>query len=177
MEVVVNNPELTSLPASSGNLTASCAAENDLANAVGAPAAIAKDDCSSSSSNNNNNGKNKNSTDYAKTLSNYRTCNTSSRSNGRPRKPGSTYNFKEENIQAYTDANGIVYKVSEHVYMDINKPNQPFAIACILDFKMVNFLMFGLCKFRPFLGENSTKRNLFLTKKVQNYVEKIKSQK
>ena len=142
MEVVVNNPELTTLPASSANLASSCSAAsstaesaNDLPNTVGAT--ITKDD--SSSSNNNNNGKNKNSTDYAKTLSNYRTCNTNSRSNGRPRKPGSTYNFKEENIQAYTDANGIVYKVSEHVYMDINKPNQPFAIACILDFKMVSF--------------------------------------
>lgn len=143
MEVVVNNPELTTLPASSANLASSCSAAsstaesaNDLPNTVGAT--ITKDD-SSSSNNNNNNGKNKNSTDYAKTLSNYRTCNTNSRSNGRPRKPGSTYNFKEENIQAYTDANGIVYKVSEHVYMDINKPNQPFAIACILDFKMVSF--------------------------------------
>lgn len=25
----------------------------------------------------------------------------------------------------------------DHVYMDINKPNQPFAIACVLDFKLV----------------------------------------
>ena len=32
--------------------------------------------------------------------------------NGRPRKPGSTYVFKEENIQSYTDANGVVYKVA-----------------------------------------------------------------
>ena len=33
-------------------------------------------------------------------------------SNGRPRKPGSNYVFKEENIQSYTDANGVVYKVT-----------------------------------------------------------------
>ena len=26
---------------------------------------------------------------------------------------------------------------TDHVYMDINKPNQPFAIACVLDFKTV----------------------------------------
>jgi hypothetical protein len=32
--------------------------------------------------------------------------------NGRPRKPGSNYVFKEENIQSYTDANGVVYKVA-----------------------------------------------------------------
>ncbi len=25
--------------------------------------------------------------------------------------------------------------------MDINKPNQPFAIACVLDFKTVNILL------------------------------------
>jgi hypothetical protein len=40
---------------------------------------------------------------YSRTLA-YRTT-------GRQRKPGS-FNFKEENIKAYTDANGIVYKVS-----------------------------------------------------------------
>ncbi|CAF0905698.1 unnamed protein product [Brachionus calyciflorus] len=55
--------------------------------------------------------------------------------NGRAR-PSNNMQFKEENIQSYTDANGVVYKVSDHVYMDINKPNQPFAIAYILDFKL-----------------------------------------
>lgn len=56
--------------------------------------------------------------------------------NGRA-KPSNNVQFKEENIQSYTDANGVVYRVSDHVYMDINKPNQPFAIAYILDFKLV----------------------------------------
>ena len=56
--------------------------------------------------------------------------------NGRAR-PSNNIQFKEENIQSYTDANGVVYKVADHVYMDINKPNQPFAIAYILDFKLV----------------------------------------
>lgn len=56
--------------------------------------------------------------------------------NGRAR-PSNNIQFKEQNIQSYTDANGVVYKVADHVYMDINKPNQPFAIAYILDFKLV----------------------------------------
>ncbi|RNA13823.1 arginine-glutamic acid dipeptide repeats -like isoform X1, partial [Brachionus plicatilis] len=55
--------------------------------------------------------------------------------NGRAR-PSNNIQFKEENIPSYTDANGVVYRVSDHVYMDINKPNQPFAIAYILDFKL-----------------------------------------
>jgi hypothetical protein len=60
--------------------------------------------------------------------------------NGRPaaKKPSNNVQFKEENIQSYTDANGNVYRVSDHVYMDINKPNQPFAIACVQDFKLVS---------------------------------------
>jgi arginine-glutamic acid dipeptide repeat-containing protein len=67
---------------------------------------------------------------YARTL-NYR---STYRPYGRPRKTG--YTFKEENIKLYTDTNGVAYRVGDHVYMDINKPNQPFAIACVLDFKM-----------------------------------------
>lgn len=54
-------------------------------------------------------------------------------------RPSNNIQFKQENIQSYTDANGVMYKVSDHVYMDINKPNQPFAIAYILDFKLVSF--------------------------------------
>lgn len=61
----------------------------------------------------------------------------SSRSSIVAKKPCNHMTFKEENIGTYTDANGVVYKVSDYVYMDINKPNQPFAIACILDFKLV----------------------------------------
>jgi hypothetical protein len=61
--------------------------------------------------------------------------------NGRPaaRKPSNNLQFKEEGLQSYTDANGNVYRVSDHVYMDINKPNQPFAIACVQDFKLVSY--------------------------------------
>lgn len=33
------------------------------------------------------------------------------------------------------------------MYMDINKPNQPFAIACVLDFKLVIDLGSNLVKF------------------------------
>lgn len=56
---------------------------------------------------------------------------------GKIRKFGSSYVFKQENIKSYTDTFGIDYKIGDHVYMDINKPNQPFAIACVLDFKLV----------------------------------------
>ena len=73
---------------------------------------------------------------HHRALSYTRTTNGGGGSGRWPRKPG-TYNFKEENIKSHTDANGVVYKVAEHVYMDINKPNQPFAIACVLDFKLV----------------------------------------
>jgi hypothetical protein len=59
------------------------------------------------------------------------------------RKPCNNMIFKEENITSYTDANGVVYKVADHVYMDINKPNQPFAIACVLDFKLVSGSFFS----------------------------------
>lgn len=45
---------------------------------------------------------------YSRTLA-YRTT-------GRPRKSGS-FNFKEENIQSYTDSNGIVYRVSGEYLM------------------------------------------------------------
>lgn len=57
--------------------------------------------------------------------------------NGKIRKAGANYVFKQENIKSYTDTHGIVYNVNDHVYMDINKPNEPFAIACVLDFKLV----------------------------------------
>ncbi len=57
--------------------------------------------------------------------------------NGKMRKAGANYVFKQENIKSYTDTHGIVYNVNDHVYMDINKPNEPFAIACVLDFKLV----------------------------------------
>lgn len=60
-----------------------------------------------------------------------------SRSSIVAKKPCNHLTFKEENIQSYTDGNGVLYKVSDYVYMDINKPNQPFAIASILDFKLV----------------------------------------
>jgi hypothetical protein len=53
------------------------------------------------------------------------------------KKPNSNTVFKEEQIKAYTDVNGIVYNVGEHVYMDTNKSNQPFAIGAVIDFKMV----------------------------------------
>lgn len=51
------------------------------------------------------------------------------------KKPNSNTVFKEEQIKSYTDANGILYNVGEHVYMDTNKANQPFAIGSIIDFK------------------------------------------
>ena len=76
----------------------------------------------------------------APAYSNHHRALSFTRTNGTgrwPRKPG-TYNFKEENLKSYTDANGVVYKTGEHVYMDINKPNQPFAIAAVLDFKLVS---------------------------------------
>jgi hypothetical protein len=41
--------------------------------------------------------------------------NNNNNNNGRPRKPGSNYVFKEENIQSYTDANGVVYKVAGYL--------------------------------------------------------------
>ena len=64
-----------------------------------------------------------------------------SRSSIVAKKPCNHLTFKEENIQSYTDGNGVLYKVSDYVYMDINKPNQPFAIASILDFKLVIHLI------------------------------------
>jgi hypothetical protein len=64
-----------------------------------------------------------------------------SRSSIVAKKPCNHLTFKEENIQSYTDGNGVLYKVSDYVYMDINKPNQPFAIASILDFKLVIHLV------------------------------------
>ena len=75
--------------------------------------------------NSTNNSNSNNGPSYAKTAltSNLSISNRSSgtngscggrsaTNNGRPRKPGSNYVFKEENIQSYTDANGVVYKVS-----------------------------------------------------------------
>lgn len=56
------------------------------------------------------------------------------------KKPSNHLTFKQENIQFYKDPedpDNKRYQVSDHVYMDINKPNQPFAIACIIDFKLV----------------------------------------
>lgn len=70
--------------------------------------------------------------------------------------------FKQENIKSYTDTFGIDYKIGDHVYMDINKPNQPFAIACVLDFKLV--------------WEKLNKKNAFL-KLIFNFQKKITDKK
>ena len=97
----------------------------------------------SNNSSNNNNNLNSNSDDvivpYSSRALSYRPyCAYGSRSSIVAKKPCNHLTFKEESIQSYTDANGVLYKVSDYVYMDINKPNQPFAIACILDFKLVS---------------------------------------
>lgn len=104
------------------------------------PNALTRSMSNNSSSNNNLNS---NSDDvivpYSSRALSYRPyCAYGSRSSIVAKKPCNHLTFKEENIQSYTDANGVLYKVSDYVYMDINKPNQPFAIASILDFKLVS---------------------------------------
>lgn len=107
---------------------------------------------SMSNNSSNNNNMNSNSDDvivpYSSRALSYRPyCAYGSRSSIVAKKPCNHLTFKEENIQSYTDANGVLYKVSDYVYMDINKPNQPFAIASILDFKLVSCFFFLLCFF------------------------------
>ena len=122
MEVAVNtNTDLTTLTtitttntnANNGN---DCVAQDSNTNLTSSSLV----DIQNSQHNNNNNSNSNANGSYPKTAltSNLSISNRSSggscrsTTNGRPRKPGSNYVFKEENIQSYTDANGVVYKVA-----------------------------------------------------------------
>lgn len=70
----------------------------------------------------------------------------------------SRYVLKDDKIQSYIDKHGNSYKIggkpigtankmnysflSDHVYLEMNKSNEPYSIACILDFRLVNVLFF-----------------------------------
>ena len=117
MEVAVNtNTDLTTLNTNNTNANNGndCVAHDSNTNHTVSSTLV---DIQNSQHNNNNNNANGS---YPKTAltSNLSISNRSSggscrsTTNGRPRKPGSNYVFKEENIQSYTDANGVVYKVA-----------------------------------------------------------------
>ncbi|CAF0761713.1 unnamed protein product [Didymodactylos carnosus] len=60
--------------------------------------------------------------------------------------------FKDDKICSHTDANGILYKIGDHVYLETNKQNQPYAIGCILDFRVTrkdNVMLEVKWYFRP----------------------------
>lgn len=128
----------SSVTCSNGNSgTSDVKSSNEISKPITKPNTLTRSMSNNSTSNNNN------SDDvivpYSSRALSYRPyCAYGSRSSIVAKKPCNHLTFKEENIQSYTDANGILYKVSDYVYMDINKPNQPFAIACILDFKLVS---------------------------------------
>jgi hypothetical protein len=65
------------------------------------------------------------------------------------------YTLKDEKLQSYTDKNGVCYHIGgillnkksigdlfydylDHIYLEINKHNEPYSIACILDFRLVS---------------------------------------
>ena len=66
--------------------------------------------------------------------------------------------MKDDKIQSYIDKHGNSYKIggkpigtankmnysflSDHVYLEMNKSNEPYSIACILDFRLVNVFFF-----------------------------------
>ena len=126
MEVAVNtNTDLTTLNTITSNANTNigndCVAQDSNTNLTSSSLVDIQNSQHNNNNNNNNNNSNSNANgSYPKTAltSNLSISNRSSggscrsTTNGRPRKPGSNYVFKEENIQSYTDANGVVYKVA-----------------------------------------------------------------
>jgi len=69
----------------------------------------------------------------------------------------SKYTFKDEKIQSHMDKNGICYQIGgdllyknlwkmycyylDHVYLETNKQNEPYSIACVLDFRLVSLII------------------------------------
>jgi hypothetical protein len=66
-----------------------------------------------------------------------------------------TVKLKSEKLSSHTDKNGICYHIGgififyekidrstsiilDHIYLETNKSNEPYSIACILDFRLVS---------------------------------------